>query len=770
MAVCAIVGLSFVSMSGYGHDEHSDDNGDRIAHSKFFNRVAAFPAFQNTDAGIETIAEIVAASTDGNTLIYTDGKAGKLGFVDITDPANPAAGGTVDLPGEPTSVAVHGEYALVVVNTSADFFDTSGELVVVDIPDQTVVADIDLGGQPDSIAISPDGRYAAVAIENERDEDWNDGLPPQSPAGFLVIVDLVGEPADWRTRTVDFTGLPDFFTDDPEPEYVDINRRNIAAVTLQENNHIVLVRLQDGSILRHFSAGKVNLSRIDAMEEAPALITLDTDLHDVPREPDGVAWIDDSHFATADEGDLFGGSRGFTIFKDDGSVTFTAGSSLEHAIVRLGHYPDGRSENRGSEPENVEYGRYGDRRLLFVGSERSSVVLVYEIENDGDVALKQVLPAGAGPEGLLAIPDRNLFIAASEVDDRDGKLRSVVNIYRLEHRPPDYPTVVSANRTDGTPIPWGALSGLAAEQRGKTPTVYGIHDGFYRQSRIHRIDVFRRPAVIMEEIVLHDAMDRLAAVEPARVNSDSTVNLDAEAITTRADGGFWIASEGNDKPPLTRNLLVNVSESGIIEGVVTLPQAVIDRRVRFGFEGIASIGSGLDETLYVAFQREWRGDPQGHVRIGRYQPATGHWSFFYYPLDDAASPNGGWVGLSELISLGSHRFAVIERDNQAGPDARIKRIYAFSTRGLNPLPDPGPSIVPAFPLLEKTLVRDLIPDLEATGGLVLEKPEGMALLAGGDLLVVNDNGGVDHTNGETQLMRLTLDQEAFRLNRPLRFR
>ena len=28
---------------------------------------------------------------------------------------------------------------------------------------------IDLGGQPDSIAVSPDGKYAAVVIENERD-------------------------------------------------------------------------------------------------------------------------------------------------------------------------------------------------------------------------------------------------------------------------------------------------------------------------------------------------------------------------------------------------------------------------------------------------------------------------------------------------------------------------------------------------------------------------------------------------------------------------
>ncbi len=37
--------------------------------------------------------------------------------------------------------------------------------------DRTVTARCDLGGQPDSVAVSPDGTLAAVAIENERDED-----------------------------------------------------------------------------------------------------------------------------------------------------------------------------------------------------------------------------------------------------------------------------------------------------------------------------------------------------------------------------------------------------------------------------------------------------------------------------------------------------------------------------------------------------------------------------------------------------------------------
>jgi hypothetical protein len=116
-AVCVMLVLSLVSMSGYGHDEGGGIDGVAIPRGWTFNRIAAFPAFRNTDVGLETIAEIAAASVDGNTLIYTDGKTEKLGFVDITDPANPIAAGTAHLPGEPTSVAVHGQYALAVVNS-----------------------------------------------------------------------------------------------------------------------------------------------------------------------------------------------------------------------------------------------------------------------------------------------------------------------------------------------------------------------------------------------------------------------------------------------------------------------------------------------------------------------------------------------------------------------------------------------------------------------------------------------------------------------------
>lgn len=236
-----------------------------------FNRIATFPVCQQIDANCntdtETAAEIVTVSTDGNTLVYSDSPRNQIGFVDITNASSPTASGTIPLAGEPTSVAMKDGLALVAVNTSVDFINTSGQLTVIDIATKKIIRSMDVGGQPDSVAVSPDGAYAAVVIENERDEDLGDGNPGQLPAGTFVIVDLSGEPATWTTRTVDMTNIADKFGADPEPEYVDINSDNLAVVTLQENNYLVLVDLKTGTVTNDFSAGTVDLSDIDTKEE-----------------------------------------------------------------------------------------------------------------------------------------------------------------------------------------------------------------------------------------------------------------------------------------------------------------------------------------------------------------------------------------------------------------------------------------------------------------------------------------------------------------------
>ncbi|MGB3621334.1 MAG: esterase-like activity of phytase family protein [Ketobacter sp.] len=732
-----------IAVTATGAVASSLDKHDRAksVHKKetYFERVSTFPVYQNlapdentTDA---TAAEISAASHDGKVVYYSNSPRGRIGMIDIADPAAPVAAGFLPLAGEPTSVAVTGDYLLVAVNTSSSYTTPGGVLSVysIDNPLQPQwVADLDMGGQPDAIAISPDGRYAAVVIENERDEDFDDGLIPQQPAGYLKIITTKGKPSKWKVRQVELTGYAEIAPDDPEPEYVAISRLNIAAVSLQENNHLILVDLRRGMVINEFSAGSVDLFGVDTQEN-DVIEPLDNILNR-RREPDSVAWLNDWWVVTANEGDyedadgVEGGSRGFTIFSPFGHARYESGSSMEHDFIRIGHYPESRSENKGIEPESVTTGHYGKADYLFVGAERGNAVAVYKVAAFAKPKLHQILPSTIGPEGILTIPSRNLVVVSSEEDSADDGFRSTVSIYQYGAKAANYPEIMSDPKQL---IPWSALSGMVADNH-KANILYAVPDSYYAQSRIFKVKVAKNgPAIIKEALVLSKDGD--------------TVDYDLEGIAQRSDGSFWLVSEGNggSRP----NLLIKTAADGTVMEEINLPDGVIDKQISNGFEGVAVTGSGENERVLVAFQREWKGDPENHVRIGVYNPSNNHWGFLYYPLDVAQED--AWVGLSELSAIDDHNFVVIERDNQQGDKAQLKRLYRFSIDGLTPAAEGG-----SFPVVSKTVVHDLLPDLKATGGWVLDKVEGTAITKKGEVYVVTDNDGVDDSSGETRFMHL----------------
>lgn len=708
------------------------------AHAEMFNRIATFHVVDNLPADADpeagTVAEIITATPDGMTLVYTDSPGKRIGFVDIADPKAPTAAGIAALDGEPTSVVVAGGNALVGVVTSESKASPSGHVAVVNVASKAVVATCDLGGQPDSLAKSADGAFLAVVIENERDEELNDGVIPQLPGGNLTILPLVDGAPDCAAKVVvDLAGLAAVAPEDPEPELVDINAANQAVVTLQENNHIAIVDLATGKVTASFTAGTVDLAGIDT--EKDAVIALTGSMSGVAREPDAVQWIDDDRFVTANEGDYEGGSRGFTIFRTDGAVDYDSGTEFEHIVVRLGHYPEGRNK-KGNEPEGAEVATFGDDRLIFVASERGSLVGVYRDEGAGNApAFLQALPGGIGPEGLLAIPERDLFVTASETDLRaDGLIGSLVTLYERSDAPAAYPGLVSADDASGLPIPWAAISGAVAD--AATPgRLYVVTDSAFAEARILTVDATKSPAVITEALtVTRDGA-------PARL-------LDLEGIALANGGGFWLASEGNperEEDP-THSTLVKVDAAGAIVEEVALPEALQKVASRFGFEGVAVTGSGADETVWLAVQREWKDDPAGKVKILTYRPADRHWGVVHYPLD---APGKGWIGLSEITTVGDG-FVIVERDNQVGRDAKVKKLTHVSVKDVTPA-ELG---VAEIPVLAKTDLRDLLPDLSAPGGFVLDKVESFALDKDGNAYVITDNDGVDDHSGETQFLSL----------------
>jgi len=700
--------------------------------AEYFTRIASFPITDNLPVGAdrkgETLAEIISASEDGQLLIYTDSPRRALGFVDIADPTRPKAGGMLSLGGEPTSVKVVGRHAFVTLNTSENYMKPSGKIVLMNLADRTIAAECPLPGQPDSVAAN--AGVLAIAIENERDEELNDGALPQLPPGKLMVGRLDGDKLDCADlKEVELTGLAEVAGDDPEPEYVDVSGDGKIVVTLQENNWILIVDGTTGKVDTHFSAGAVDLKNIDTKKDGR--IELTGSMEKVAREPDAVHWIDTTRFVTANEGDWKGGSRGFTIFNKNGSVVYESAESLEHEIVALGHYPDKRNK-KGIEIEGVEVAAFGEDRLIFVGSERASVVAVYR-DTGARPELVQVLPTGIGSEGLLAIPSRNLFVATSETDLHDeGGVGPHVMIYqRVEQSAPAYPSIRSAKNNTGLPIAWGALSGLAAD-KSEAGKLYAVTDSAYNAApRILTIDAATKPAIITAETLVSR-------------NGAAAEKLDLEGVAVAASGGFWLASEGNPEKGL-KNLLIRTDAKGAIQEEIALPAGLEEGAKNYGYEGVTVTGSGADEIVWLAVQREWADDPKGMVKLLAYKPADKSWSAVRYPLDKAEA---GWIGLSEITAAGD-RIIIIERDNQIAGNATVKKLYAIPIADMKPVKLGG-----ELPVVKKIELRDLLPDLKAPKGYVLDKVEGFTIDATGHAYVVTDNDGVDNSSGETLFLPL----------------
>ncbi|MHA2789332.1 choice-of-anchor I family protein [Corynebacterium sp. S7] len=150
------------------------------------------------------------------------------------------------------------------------------------------------------------------------------------------------------------------------------------------------------------------------------------------------------------------GGRSFSIFTADGTLVYDSGSEFEEVTAAAipdffnsNHTEskfDGRSDDKGPEPEGLALGTIGDRTYAFVGFERIGGIIVYDItdpknaafvtyvnnrdfaismedfEDDAAATAENLPKAGdLGPEGLAFVAaadspnNKNLLIVGSEV-------------------------------------------------------------------------------------------------------------------------------------------------------------------------------------------------------------------------------------------------------------------------------------------------------------------------------------------------------------------
>jgi 2',3'-cyclic-nucleotide 2'-phosphodiesterase (5'-nucleotidase family)/Ca2+-binding RTX toxin-like protein len=113
------------------------------------------------------------------------------------------------------------------------------------------------------------------------------------------------------------------------------------------------------------------------------------------------------------------GSRSFTIYNEAGEIVYDSGALFSKLIAEIrpelfnqanGDF-DGRSDDKGVEPEAIAVGEVGGRYYAFIGLERDNGIMVFDISDPTAPVFEQYIDAEAN--GNIS-PETMQFIPASE--------------------------------------------------------------------------------------------------------------------------------------------------------------------------------------------------------------------------------------------------------------------------------------------------------------------------------------------------------------------
>ncbi|MDX2216075.1 MAG: hypothetical protein SFY66_22610 [Oculatellaceae cyanobacterium bins.114] len=367
------------------------------------------------------------------------------------------------------SISPDGTYALAAIKDNTDanleaFNEVSGKVVALALPSLDVLGQVTVGRGPDSVAIAPNGQFAAVANEDEENEE--DLTNTSNRAGSVSIIDL-RRGANQMTQVV--VPIPrinvPYFAHDPQPETVRVAPDNsFILATLQENNAIARIdvptslpaTLRSTTFrVRNFNAGVrtgMGLIQDDVAEgncRSSAYDPAQRQSFLSAREPDGVAITPDGrYFVTANEDNLTNennqtyngtplsrhGARSITVFDaQSGRLLGDSGNTIENAVIAA-RLPQ-RCERKGPEPEVVSIGVVEGRTLAFVALERADAVSIHDITDPRNIRLLDTVilnpavvgadvEAGLEPEGIEFIRQSNQVITSNP----EGSSLSLINL------------------------------------------------------------------------------------------------------------------------------------------------------------------------------------------------------------------------------------------------------------------------------------------------------------------------------------------------------
>jgi DNA-binding beta-propeller fold protein YncE len=453
---------------------------------------------QHSNAG-GFLSEIVGFDSGSKTL-WVAGVSG----VDVLDAVTGSFIERIDTTayGSINSVAIHNGIAAFAIESGVR--TGPGVVKLYDTGTRSLLAGtntITVGALPDMLTFSKDGSKLLVANEGtpgtygarlaDSNGHRNYGTPALDPVGSVSIIDM-------GTRTVAHTatlaGVPQTGTHvrantgmDFEPEYIALNTAGTKAyVTLQEANAVGVLNVQTGQFEKVIGLGAKDFSqsgnRIDALNNGT--IALAPANAKGLYMPDGIAVFEQqgqTYFVTANEGDFreddgdrsaassFGGTgalanlrvsntdssvgdlyaagaRSFSIRDESGDIVFDSGEILDREAIARGIYDDGRSRDKGVEPEGIELMSINGRTFAFIGLERTTKagIAIFDITDPAHASFVDMIVSegDVAPEGLKGyFLDGSWYLAISN----EGT--STTSVYKLATAVPEpqtYAMVLSA--------------------------------------------------------------------------------------------------------------------------------------------------------------------------------------------------------------------------------------------------------------------------------------------------------------------------------------
>ena len=353
------------------------------------------------------------------------------------------------------------------------------------------------------------------------------------------------------------------------------------------------------------------------------------------------------------------GARSFSIWNAaTGDLVHDSGDALEQITALLGPARfnsdgtsssfDGRSDNKGPEPEAVVVGEIDGRQYVFIGLERFGGVLVGDVTDPANPQFTDFLdtPGDQGPEGLIFIPAAN--------------------------SPTGRAAVVVSNEISGTVTMYSVAP---------TPYTLQLLHASDLEPGLNAVDDAPRFAAVVQYL----EEDRFAGGDARKQAFDGSVLLSSG--DNFIAGPFYAAS---GDPSLNDVLNVNTTP-GATGTIASAGRAGIEIMNRIGFDASALGNHEFDQGQVELRNVISAANATGTAPVRRYQGAT--FPYLSANLNFAGTELSGNVAAAGVSTTGlaAGRIApsaIIDADG-AGPGQEFIGVIGLTTPLLASISSPG---------------------------------------------------------------------------------